>query len=258
MWNPEYERFVTVETHEELSDNFEAIAVRYGTQVLNQKARKKYHVPVYFQGYSMIFEFYYQTIISDIPWSISYPTGDVLNSSQGMSRVPCIEFSMEGEGCNISQIYAGNCLTPSSRRGTWLVELTLTIMDALGAQYAKLCDQAGFDNVILLWLRVFQGKPGSWYRKFGFVSTDKGRDRRRRREEEMLRDIPIDQVRLTQDAIRLVPPNEDDSLASYMLKLFHASRKVYSKQVQELHSLKSTGQLMYDIKQANYAMIKYF
>lgn len=250
-WNPMQERFSRVKKEKELEENCRALVSLYGQKI--SSSQDIYHVAVYFEGYILTVEFGYSTVIPSIPWHVKYPTSQVLDKCSGLDRIPMLDFCISSDMAGISQIYSNKDYAdlPSKRRGTWLVQFLLTILDSLGTRTVQLCDVAGINKVSLLWLRVFTEKSGSWYRNFGFHSRD-GEDSTK--EEQQLRELPLENIR----TLPKYPPYKEESLSEYMRRLFNIDPGAFNAQVSILMQLCISGRLMYSIRQANYAMIKSF
>ena len=254
FWHPSRERFPRAIEKGDLARNCRALVSRYGRKVSDNT----YYIDVYFEGRVLTIEYHYSNIIVSIEWTIVYPPRKILHARSGLQRIPAMEMMNCSNGMKITQIYIGDPADtyisndlPSKKRGTWIVRFLLMIADSLGAQRVKLYDVSGLREVRLLWLRIFSGKPGSWYRNFGFVDSD---EINTAKEVEQLRKTSLSMVQTHPE----YPPQETESLSEYMQRLYYQNPCAFNRQICLLEESRITGHLMFIIRQANYSMIKKF
>jgi len=81
----------------------------------------------------------------------------------------CAGCSILPEGAHVEWINQKGCSVPETRKGTFVVEFVVVLLCSLGMKVIVLDDDARiFDGVLLLFVRIFQGKFSSWYESFSF------------------------------------------------------------------------------------------
>jgi len=120
-----------------------------------------------------------------------------------------------------------DCDLPRPGGGNYLMGLSDSLFYYLGCEYAVLSDESWIKHpacdieTMLIFIRCFQGKIGSWYSKFGFLNKD----------EDLLREMLTDLYHLDLDQIDsevfdLHPPKVDphngerQTFGPYMARLW--------------------------------------
>lgn len=161
----------------------------------------------------------------------------------------CLELVYNDYYNSVNQIYAGKAVPAHiEKKGTWLVELALTISRALNIKKLQLEDIAelkGCKYMSLKLLRTFEGKRACWYRNFGFrpkVDT--------LNQEQLLYNFPL--LQLT----KYIPdPKDFTTLGPYMSYLAHSDKKRYHHTLRLLGESIECGTLILEIISLNVAVV---
>ena len=190
--------------------SIENVIIAYGTEY--QKART-YKVPVLFQGYVLELLIIAREVEQ---YSIYY------YSKYGGHTMIQLTISQTMASLNMIN-KKGFEFLGIEKKGTWLMHLVLALVKALNLKTITLVDDAvDDDEIVLKYLRVFEGKRASWYRNFGFVPKHDVDDPQ---AEIALYHYPLVKLGIISDYIILGP---------YMLDLYQRDKDEYSQVMDQL------------------------
>ena len=156
---------------------------------------------------------------------------------------PCVFLSLTEETFTDNEITAHinfisaqhDCDMPSTQAGTWLIRMVDALVYALGCSIAQLYDGSQIECpnssvfVSLIFLRIFAGRFSSWYENFGFQTQDKAELVQLMQE---LYHLPI--ANFTSDVLEDYPALQNETLGSYMNRLWHMNCHAYDQMFKDL------------------------
>lgn len=172
-WNPEVDKWPRTNKMEDITGHLYYLLDNYSDGDIDSTPNLSYKgtVNIVFKGHSSYINITIRSGISIINLTGEYPP---IRGIGGQAAVhhPCMTMRFDRLGCTIDIIRVlPTCPIPSTRSGTWLMELADTIADALGCAKANLTDEShitcGNEYISLPVLRLFEGRD-TWYSNFGF------------------------------------------------------------------------------------------
>lgn len=219
MYNPEYHKFEKVTTLKKFERNIENLITCSISNIQRPLDwTKSYAIPLTFKNF--------ETVIIVSKHKDSFEINIVNKKGKY-----CLEFIIMVQKSNVYGYLdmvkvLPNCIIPSSKSGTWMVNLVSALGKSLGLYYIELVDRAKVKNKDhieeKLWLiRVYSGKYSSWYEEFGYRFV---KNHNVENSMKALHDLKI--LFMKKDFPEIT---KNTKLGPFALKLWNSPQKIYEK-----------------------------
>lgn len=229
------------QNNHELGENINAIMNEYGFNFIEFDNYIKYNVDVKYNDFIITLTFIHNDdgiFISlimdrDVPFEIQITKSFSLSHSY------------------IVAIHSSRNLPTGLQRGKEIMTFIIEFLDKLGSNNITLEDQAKidigipFNKVLLSHIRLFQGKPSSWYSDFGFLPNPYCNTLQL---EEEIRTYPLYKLNIYDERY--------DTLGPYMLNLLKISPSKFIYKFDDINNGELFDKLS-SIRRCNRFMIKY-
>lgn len=241
MWDPSSHYFERVFDNEKIKDNIAAIARQYG-----RYEDENYFVTIKYPPINPTLTFSEKIGIFGPEWMIVYGTSEI------EAHLHCSIYKW----IHIEKIdiYGGYAPLPKIKAGTWLVKLSLHILNALGVATVSIYDESTINyrgvDIRLPIIRLFQCKQASWYQSLGFVPND----------EKLVLSLENQIRSLSTSEISLLYNYTENTIGEYMNRLLRENINMFNSQLDSWYDNDKSKihRLLCDLENNISSMIYYF